>query len=664
MTTQNTTATFTASESFPTVEPHEPLFLRQAMFFGFFGFALIALNCLVDNTAIDITLIPRLLALLVFLLVAIAGAGVPRISRLLDGSVLSEPVIPLFGGYLIVTCGSLLVAVNASAGLTDVFRTLATFLMLCLSCLLLPLVPRWQEQFLKLGVAAGLIAVGVGCHEIITELGVGIHGRHAMEQITGLMSSVNLFAGMLVLMLPWCLCGVVLLRGFWRLLAAVVSGFLLALIFLLQSRAAWLAVLIGFGAAIGVLLLDSARFGLSRRARNSLGGICLAGLATLAGGIAIAPTDNPFAQRFRSIFVPPDDPAALPSEGGRLMIWGITSHMIADHPFTGVGAGNFTIRLHEYFGGDDLDFSNVHTNWIQPHNDFFWVFAEKGLLGILLFMGCLVAAGAAIRTILCRDAIANDRWLTLAACGALVSYITLSCFDFPLERITHQVSLAVLLAVITVIKHGVQPAAGSFFPTAPGRYVRLVAGALIVVALSLGIAYSLAALRQEKEVILARRAWREGQWDETLAAAQRAQTPWKTLDPLASPVAFLEGMAQLRLGRVEEAIEALERAQMQNPNRMYIINNLGMLYARTGRFDEAIECFSLAAQRYPHRIEPFNNLASCLIETGRFAEAVELLEQIPEEHRSAGIRHNLSLALEQAAAAAEAASEPATEPSF
>ena len=97
---------------------------------------------------------------------------------------------------------------------------------------------------------------------------------------------------------------------------------------------------------------------------------------------------------------------------------------------------------------------------------------------------------------------------------------------------------------------------------------------------------------------------------------------------------------------------------------MYIINNLGMLYARTGRFDEAIECFSLAAQRYPHRIEPFNNLASCLIETGRFAEAVELLEQIPEEHRSAGIRQNLSLALEQAAAAAEAADEPATEPSF
>jgi hypothetical protein len=48
--------------------------------------------------------------------------------------------VGVFAGYLLVTCGSLLVAVNVSAGFTDVFRTLATFLTLCLCCLLLPIV--------------------------------------------------------------------------------------------------------------------------------------------------------------------------------------------------------------------------------------------------------------------------------------------------------------------------------------------------------------------------------------------------------------------------------------------------------------------------------------------------------------------------------------------
>ena len=627
-----------------------PPVVRQGVFLAFFGFMLIVLNCLVDNTAIDVTLIPRLLAVLIFLLVSVVVVSMPRIGRLLDFSVLSEPIIPLFAGYLLVTIGSLLVAANVSAGFTDVFRTLATFLTLCLSCLLLPIVPRWQEQLLRVVVVAGLVGVGVGGYEIVTELGLGMHGRRAMEQITALMSSVNLYAGILVLMLPWCLCGAVVLRKTWRCLAAVSATAILAIILLLQSRAAWLAVLVGAAAAIGVLLLAPVRFNLSRRARNGLASLCVGGLVALAGGIAFAPADNFFAQRFRSIFVEPTNPAALPREGGRLMIWGITSRMIADHPLTGVGAGNFTVRLHEYFGDDDLDFSNVHTNWVQPHNDFLWVFVEKGVLGIVLFVGCFIVACSFIRTILQSDAAFGDRWLALAAFMGFVSYITLSSFDFPLERINHQVYLALLLAVVTVLKHAVQPAVGSFSTSGTARLGRLVVVPLVMAALGLGIAYSLAAVRQEKDVIVARRACEQGKWEEMLAAAKRARTPWKTLDPLVSPVAFLEGMAHVQMGHVPEGIECLEQALIDNPNRMYIVNNLGILYASTGRFDEAIECFSLAANRYPHRIEPFNNLANCLLETGRPAEAVELLEQIPDELLSDGIRRNLELARAQAAA--------------
>ena len=633
--------------------------VRQSLFLGFFGFVLVALNCLVDNAAIDVTLIPRLLAVLVFLLVSVVVVSVPRISRLLDFSVLGEPVIPLFAGYVLVTCGSLLVAVNVSAGFTDVFRTLATFLTLCLSCLLLPVVPRWQEQLLRLIVVAGLVAVAVGCFEIVTKLGLGIHGRRAMEQITGLMSSVNLYAGILALILPWCLGAAVVLRGAWRGLAVVAAGSLLVMILLLQSRAAWLAVLAGTASAVIVILLDAARFNVSRRARNRLATACLAGIVALAGGIATAPADNFFAQRFRSIFVDPANPGALPREGGRLMIWGITSRMIADHPLTGVGAGNFTVRLHEYFGDDDLDFSNVHTNWVQPHNDFLWVFVEKGVLGIVLFVGCFVAAIASIRTILRSDAPPNDCWLTLAVVMGLTSYVTLSSFDFPLERITHQTYFALLLAVVTVLKHAVQPAAGGFPAPGTARLGRLVVVPLVVAALGLGITYSLAAVQQEKDVIVARQAYGQGKWEEMLAAAKRARTPWKTLDPLVSPVAFLEGMAHVQLGHVPEGIECLEQALIDNPNRMYVINNLGILYASTGRFDEAIECFSLAANRYPHRIEPFNNLARCLLETGRPAEALELLEQIPDELLSDGIRRNLALAREQAAAAPPETAEPA-----
>ncbi|MFM8891865.1 MAG: hypothetical protein ACKOTB_09650, partial [Planctomycetia bacterium] len=278
---------------------------------------LVVLNWVVDPAAIDVTLVPRLLAAQVFLLIAVAVACLPAIAGRLDTSILGAPIIRLYGGYLLVTAGSLLAAVNVSAGFTDLFRTLATFVTLCLSCLLLPALTGWRHEILRVLVAAGGGLAAVGVYEIGTILGPGIHGRHAMERITGLMSSVNLYAGMLALVLPWCLCAATVLRGPWRWLAAAVSAVVLAVVFLLQSRAAWLAVLVGGGTVVGVLLARPADFGLSRPARRRLALACLAGLSALAAGVALAPADNPFAQRFRSIFASSTDPAAPPREGGR-----------------------------------------------------------------------------------------------------------------------------------------------------------------------------------------------------------------------------------------------------------------------------------------------------------------------------------------------------------
>lgn len=638
----------------------------RAAFLAVFGFMLVVLNWLVDAAAIDITLVPRLLAAQVFLVIAVAVVSLPAIARHLDTTILRAPLVRLYGGYLLVSVGSLVAAVNVSAGFTDVFRTLATFVTLCLFCLLLPTLPGWRHEILRVLVVAGGGLAAVGVYEIGTILGPGIHGRHAMERITGLMSSVNLYAGMLALVLPWCLCGATVLRGAWRVLAAFVSAAVLAVVFLLQSRAAWLAVLVGGGTAVAVLLARPADFGLSPQARRRLAAACVAALGILAAGIALAPADNPFAQRFRSIFASSTDPAAPPREGGRLMIWGITARMIADHSLTGVGAGNFTVRLHEYFGDDDLDFSNVHTNWVQPHNDFLWVFVEKGVLGILLFAGCFIAAAAALVRVLRDAADPTDRWLALGAAAGLASYATLSCFDFPLERMNHQVMFALVLAVATVLARSLGPATAAGRTAAVERAVWSrrgpLAAAVVVAVLGmvLGVVYARAAIRQEKEVILARRAWRQGRFEEMLAAARRARTPWKTLDPLVSPVAFLEGMAQIRLGHVDEGIACLEQARVDNPNRMYVVNNLGILYAGKGRFDEAIECFGLVAERYPHRIEPFNNLAGCLIETGHPQEAIDLLEQIPEELRTKGVVQNLAFARERAAMA-EATQAPVTD---
>ncbi len=605
----------------------------------------VGLHVVVDRSAYDESQLPRLLVLSVMLLVAVPFVlTAPAVARRLDTSILREPVAAAFALYLVACVASLTVAENVTAGFTDVFRTLGSFLVFCLACLLLPLDRDWRSRVVQALVIAAAVTAAVGIWELGTRLGPGMHGRRAMEVVTGRMSNVNLYAGLLAMLLPWCVGGTLLLAGGWRWFAGVTAVATAGMILAVQSRAAWLAFVVAAFVVAVVALAAWRRLALTPGLRRSLAAVVVTGVASVVGLAAVTGTDTAVGRFLHSTLVARPHQAGGPTDGGRTMIWGVTTRMIADHPLTGVGAGNFTVRLHEYYG-DDLDFAALPSdNWIQPHDDFLWVAAEKGLPGLAVFVAIFVAAAAAIRTVLVGGGPADAR-LAVVCVAALVAYLVFSCVDFPLDRVTHQVQLAILLAVITLLTHGVRPASTAPLPL-PGW---LVAPPLAA-ALAVGIAYSAAALDQEREVIAARRACRDGDWHAMLAAARRATTPWKSLDPLATPVAFLEGMARLQLGDLDAATDCLERAFAANPNRMYVVNNLAAVYAEQDRFSDAIPLFAVAAERYPDRIELRHNLAACLVEAGRFAEAVHVIESVPEELRPEALEAMLTYAREQLAA--------------
>ena len=86
----------------------------------FFGFLLVGLNCIADRGIFDMSLVPRLQSLLLFLAVTVAALAVPGAARGLDWSVLRSPLVLWFGAYAAISCLSLLVAINATAGFTDI----------------------------------------------------------------------------------------------------------------------------------------------------------------------------------------------------------------------------------------------------------------------------------------------------------------------------------------------------------------------------------------------------------------------------------------------------------------------------------------------------------------------------------------------------------------
>jgi O-antigen ligase len=612
---------------------------------------LVGLHVIVDPAAYDVSQLPRLLATLAVLLAAVPVVlFVPAIARRLDWSPLTDPVVVVAAASLAACWLSLLVATNVTAGFTDGFRTLGAFLVLCLCLLVLPLDPGWRRRLLELAVVGTLVAVTVAAWEIAPLVAAGTLSRRDLETafLDGMMSNVNLFAGFLLLLVPWCLCAAVEFTGAWRGVAAAAGIAALATVAVLQSRAAWLAAAAALVAA-GIATLRHRRLlGLPPGGRRAL----IASLAALpiaaavGGGLAL--TDTPVGHSIdRLVFSRPHQ-AGGPSDGGRSMVWGIAAEMIADQPVTGVGAGNFTLRMHDYLGGAERDFTKLSSdNWIQPHNDFLWVFAEKGLPGIVAFVAVFLLALGAVRSVLAGAPTTSDARLAVAALAALVGYLVFSAFDFPLDRVSHQVVLAVHLAVLVLLKRATWPAASAPRIRLPGW----LAVPPVAAATALGIVYAWAALHQERAVMDARRAQHAGDWESMREAARRAATPWKTLDPLAVPIAFLEGEAERHLGNLEGATACFERAVAANPARLYVLQNLGAVYAQAGRLDDAVDIFAIAADRYPDRVELRHNLVMALVEAERLPEAIAVIEDVPEPLRTDGMREALDFARDQEAGA-------------
>ncbi len=592
--------------------------LWPGLFFVFFGFSLIILPMIYSEKVMDPTLAPRLFAWnsLLFL-TTLVFINKTRFHQL-DFSVLRNPLFGVFFLLFILGMGSLLFAINASAGFYDQVKTFSTLVFLTLASFLFLKTPGWPIRLTRFFIVGSLIVLLVGYIQYLTELGFGFHSRGDIVRLTGMMSNVNLYANYVLLMIPFIIYGVVVFRTHWRMLAIISLVLSVLMIFLLQTRAVYLAILVGTAITMVFLILKYKQFGLPASISKGMAVILVGGGLAFAGILIMTPEDNIYVSRVRSIFTDTENP--------RLSVWGATREMIADHPFTGVGAGNFTIKVQHYYG--NYTFDQAHENWIRPHNDYLWVLSEKGVFGLLAFLMIFALAFYYIWSIVRSETNRAEKILALCIFGGLTAYMVNSFFDFPLERVNHQIILAIYLAGIIALHHQIKPANK---PLMVSRNIFILP---LLVLLLTGTKFAYEHINQEKYVSIARNANASEQWDRMLDAAQRAQTPWKTLDALAVPVYFFEGFAYTRLGDGNRALHAFAEAYRHNPHRKYITNNLGVLHMQNEQYATAIRFFEETLHMYPRDIQTLNYLADAFVLTEQYQEALDMLDRIPEEQRT------------------------------
>jgi len=589
---------------------------------GFLCFLLCILGLIRDPNILDTGHVPRLLVLSAGLLIVLMVFLLPPIRMILNWLTLENRVIYAYVAYLCSVWVSLLFALNPSAGLLDACTSGAALVAFCMCLILFASCPMWRLWLAKSSALSGLTFVTVGHFECWQYSVWHTPTRATAEQVTGFMGNVNFFVGYLAILFPLCVVAGLVLRGAWRWISWAVAANLVILILILQGRTAWLGVI---SSLIVFMLAASSRpkiFGFSNKLKYKILGVVLALLVFMAFFLKFAPTDNPFAFRLRSVFA--DDVRF--SDGGRLMIWKETIRMFIDHFPYGVGAGNFPIHLQFYREAGRLDFSKVDSGWNEPHNDYLWILTEKGVLGLGTYLLVLILAFSSAIRVIYQSQDYEEICITVGALASFTAYLVESFFSFPLERVSHQAALSVVLAAM--VARSSSKASENLDRL--GLRIPIFAASAIFL-LGAGISIAGISWNQEHHVALARKAMERGHWNSMQKHAHLARTPLRTLDTYAVPVSFLEGFAWMKKGDFNAATSLFELAEMESPSRFYTLNNLAVMYDARGEKQKAGEILQRLHRLYPEESEVSCNLAMFLLDEGKNDQALQVIKDIPKE---------------------------------
>lgn len=599
------------------------------------GFIFLFLPFFYLSNVIDYTLMPRLLALSLFLL--FFGVFFLRQDNLNDyeSSVFRNPLVLLLGLFVLVTLFSMFFSVNVKEGFFDLAKFLMFSFLVIIGAFVFKQDERWRVVLAKCATVSAMVAGIIG----FVQYFLFVHsspfeflpdGRPIIYKVDGVMSHKNLFSLSLFMLMPWIGYGIYTFRKGWRLLAIFALTCLLILVILLKTRAVWSGLLVSSALVFLLVFLFFRNQYFSKQMKL---GVYIVAFILLSSVFLIVykginNSENQYIRQFVSMV---DMKSGL--NINRLKSWSLTVDMIRDNYSTGVGAGNWQINAPRYYPGRFSD--NEELNWIRPHNDFLWVFAEKGISGILIFIS-IFAIALYFLLIVFKRGTGEDKFLSLLLIWGIFGYMVASLFDFPYERPWHLAALSIFLSASIVMYHRVNPAK----PLLIHRTFVLVSFLAIMVPV---IVFSFSAVRQEALVKMSLEEAKTGNWTSVLTHATQAESSFKNLDPWANPVKSYIGKAQEELGDLPAALAAYEEAYRLCPTKLKVITNLARIYEKTGNYNKAETMLDEGLKIIPNHTNLLKQKCDIYYAMGNYQKAIETYKLVPGWQQDSLILRNMEI---------------------
>ena len=502
-------------------------------------------------------------------------------------------IFPIFFLYLVWSVFTLFFATNPAEGLFDITKTILTILLLIIATQIFIQDERSIPLLVMGVIISTIISTTIGYYQYLENVpGTTGHEQFlALYKVTGLMGQKNQFSISIFLMLPFNIYGALTLKKYWKVLSiySVLASTIILII--TQTRSVWVATIV----FIIILVIYGVRTILVKKSlnrtqtRNWIFTLVLILLTLSSASYMImkrsGALDN-LEYKVMSIF----DKNSLDNRG-RLNIWESTIDLSKENLLLGVGAGNWKLDIPKYYPyNDTLEFQN----WRRPHNDFLWVLAEKGIIGLVLYILTFIIIGYYSVTILRKEKDKNKRLLIILINSGIIGYLIIASFTFPLERINHQMYLAIMFAIII----------GNYYQlsfrkenSTSRKDNKLSPLAIIMIVGS--IYYSWTLYQSELNINKLLKYRNKNNYNQVIAYSDLAFSKLTTLDALSNPIHMHRGIANLNLKKYKQAEIDLNKAMEYNATNIAVYNNLAIIASTNNDSSLAIYYLNEGLSIYP-----------------------------------------------------------------
>ena len=520
---------------------------------------------------------------------------------------------------------SLAVAINYHEGYYEISRHL---LHLVLLFIIMTTVTQEPSALLKICCIVTLVALMQGIVGILQFYEIAFTELPGNYKPYAFMTNRNLFGSAQALVLPFALYVFYAGKKYWKIIAAAACIAIIISLVLSQTRSSWLAgIAILISSTILVLFFVPAL-------RKKWMIASLATVVIIAAIVSVLIFTDKEGGLAKSVTERAASLAVKTSSGSdaevniseRLKMLKKTISIIKDHPFTGVGAGNWKVVIPSY-GLDSTVYAKGFFAPDRVHNMYLQIASETGVPGAVFYFGMwLMIAWIGFKTIRTTND-DNKKVLVILMLAGFTAIAIDSMFSFAAERIEHSLYMLLMAGVILGLYAETPPTAISKM-NRPKKVVLLPVVLLILFNLLLAKKkYDF-----EKHLKLSVFYNESRRFAETINEVKKGKNEFFTIDVTGNPLEMYSGVAYKELKNNDAAIAEFKTAVAYSPYNNRIYNNQATVYWELKQYQTAIDNYKKALVYAPEFETILKNLAMTYYQAGQYKECVATIEKLKIEN--------------------------------